>query len=275
MAFLLAAPAPAEDKEKKPQKEQYAVYLRSDLELEWKRQPGKPTELKIKKLANDFPAASAGYQKGDVIVAIDGEVPGERSLRDFLTLSNEDATFRVRRKKAELELPPLFVAGPMLESPSERFKPGKRAPKIKIIVPEQGTKDALELVGGSVVLVNFWATWCKPCMEEMPVLVRLYQQLRPKGLAVIAVNVDDDVSAAKSWLKENPLPFSSVYTGGFDAAIPLDYGVRSIPTNMLIDRERYVVQVTVGFGGASERHLRESLETILEAQQPIMSLCRK
>jgi len=106
-------------------------------------------------------------------------------------------------------------------------------------------------------------------------LVRLYEQLRPQGLTVIGVNVDSDVDAAKKWLNQNPLPFPSVFTGGFEAEIPLDYGVRSIPTNVLVDRERYVVQVSVGFGGASERRMRESLETVLEAQQPILSLCRK
>ncbi|MGH9787620.1 MAG: redoxin domain-containing protein [Candidatus Acidiferrales bacterium] len=275
LIFLLAAPALAEDKKEKPQKEEYAIYLRTDLELEWKRPPGEPVELKIKKLDKNSAAARAGYQKGDEIVAIGGEAPGERSLAEFLSLAEAEATFRVRRKKGELELPPLFVAGPMLESPAERFKPGKRAPAIKIKVPEQGTKDALELVAGKVVLVNFWATWCKPCMEEMPMLVRLYEQLRPQGLTVIGVNVDSDVDAAKKWLNQNPLPFPSVFTGGFGAEIPLNYEVRSIPTNVLVDRERFVVQVSVGFGGASERRMRQALETVLEAQQPILSLCRK
>ncbi len=272
---LLATPALAEEKGKKPEKEQYAVYLRSDFELEWERQPGNPPELKIKKVDKNSAAARAGYQKGDEIVAIGGQAPGERSLRDFLALSDGTAAFRVRRKKVELELPPLFVAGPMLESPAERFKPGKRAPAVRIILPKEGTKDALELAAGRVVLVNFWATWCKPCVEEMPVLARVHEQLQPKGLAVIAINVDSEVSVAEAWLKEHPLPFLNVFTGGFESEIPLDYGVKAIPANILVDRERYVVQVTVGFGGATERRLRESLETVLEARQPIISVCRK
>lgn len=275
LILLAALPALAEDKKEKPQKEQYAIYLRTDFELEWKRNPGKPVELKIKKVDKNSAGASVGYEKGDEIVAIGDVTPGEHSVYDFLSLADADSKFRVRRKKAELELSPLFLAGPILESPPDRFKPGKRAPAIKIKVPEQGTKDALELVAGQVVLVNFWATWCKPCMEEMPVLVRLYEQLKPQGLTVIGVNVDSDVGAAKKWLVQNPLPFVSVFTGGFEAEIPYNYGVKSIPTNLLVDRERYVVQVTVGFGGASERHLRQALETVLEARQPIMSLCRK
>ena len=275
LILLVTLPALAGDEKEKPQTEQYAIYLRTDFELEWKRDPGKPVELKIKKVDKNSAGASAGYQKGDEIVAIGEETPGERSVHEFLSLADVESKFRVRRKKTELELPPLFLAGPILESPPDRFKPGKRAPAIKIKVPEQGTKDALELVAGQVVLVNFWATWCKPCMEEMPVLVRLYEQLKPQGLTVIGVNVDTDVGAAKKWLEQYPLPFVSVFTGGFEAEIPYNYGVKSIPTNLLVDRDRYVVQVTVGFGGASERHLRQALETVLDARQPIMSLCRK
>jgi thiol-disulfide isomerase/thioredoxin len=275
LLFLLAAPALAEDAKEKPQKEEYVVYLRTDFELEWKRSPGKPVELKLKKLDKNSAAAKAGYQKGDEITAIAGETPEGKSVTEFLSLADEEATFRVRRKKTELELPPLLIAGPMLESPAERFKPGKRAPAIKIKVPEQGTKDALELVAGEVVLVNFWATWCGPCMEEMPMLTRLYEQLKPHGLTVIGVNVDDEVGAAKEWLAKNPLPFPVVFTGGFLGEIPVKYEVRSIPTNVLVDRERYVVQVSVGFGGASERWMRQALETVLEAEQPILSVCRK
>ena len=236
---------------------------------------GGTAEFKIASIDKKAEAAKLGYQKGDEIVAIAGEPPGENALVEYLRLADNGGAFRIRRKKAELELPSLFQSALILESRSPKPSLGKRAPALKVDLPE-GVRDYLERVEGNVILLNFLATWCKPCMEEMPILVRLHRQYQPRGFLVIGINLDEDVGAAKSYIKEQALPFVSIHTGGFDHSIPLDYGVKSIPSNFFIDRDRYVVQVFTGFSAeASEEELSHAIDVLLDKREPVIVVCRE
>lgn len=98
---------------------------------------------------------------------------------------------------------------------------------------------------GSVVFLNFWATWCPPCREEMPSMQVLYDELREEGLAMIAVNVLEDEATARAFIEEF----------GFTYPVPLDrngrvmlrYGVRAYPTTYIIDRTGHVIGVRPGY----------------------------
>src|SRR5206468_617317 len=83
---------------------------------------------------------------------------------------------------------------------------GSRPPRIGSAAPDFTVKDAERTVSlhdlkGKVVVLNFWATWCPPCVEEMPSLVKMQQQLKDRGVEVLAVSIDADADAYHKFLK--------------------------------------------------------------------------
>lgn len=88
------------------------------------------------------------------------------------------------------------------------------------------------------VLVDFWATWCAPCMQEMPHLKEAYNKFRGKGFQIFAVSYDKEINAWKNYLKKDPLPWINTCKIEFyeDMKQGLDaYNVTVIPTNYLFD----------------------------------------
>jgi peroxiredoxin len=88
---------------------------------------------------------------------------------------------------------------------------------------------------GKVVLLNFWATWCKPCEEEMPGMERLYKKYRERGLVVLAVAADaEGASIVSPFIKKHGLTFPV----GLDPRMSLSsqYGVWALPSTFIIDR---------------------------------------
>lgn len=109
---------------------------------------------------------------------------------------------------------------------------------------------------GKVILVNAWATWCGPCRQEMPELVKLQAELKEKGFEIIGLNVeaDDDLNAIKDFGKEMSLNYELVKG---DENLFLEFLKISkkdaIPQSFLIDRKGKLVGVFVGGGGALKR----------------------
>ncbi len=92
---------------------------------------------------------------------------------------------------------------------------GSRPPRIGTPAPDFIVQDADRRVEirdfrGKIVLLNFWATWCAPCVEEMPSLVQLQQRLKDKGVTVVAVSVDVDDDAYHNFLKDHKIDLLTV-----------------------------------------------------------------
>ncbi len=112
---------------------------------------------------------------------------------------------------------------------------------------------------GKVVLVNFWATWCPPCREETPGLVRLYNDYRPRGVEVVGISMDDDPrQAVPPFLREYKVPYAVLVP---DSGFRLGEEIESLPTTLLIDRQGRVAKVYVGAVGESE--IEEELDVLL------------
>jgi len=97
---------------------------------------------------------------------------------------------------------------------------------------------------GHIVLVNFWATWCPPCVEETPSLEKLSSDLRKLGVEVIGVSVDRDPAALKKFISDNHLSFPIARDP--DQAVASTYGTFQFPETYILDREGRVAEKIIG-----------------------------
>jgi peroxiredoxin len=109
---------------------------------------------------------------------------------------------------------------------------------------------------GQVVLVNFWATWCGPCKQEMPHLNRLYEKYRASGFVLLAVNIDEDPRLAVGTAQRMGLKFPVLLAG--DKKVSKLYDLSSMPSTVMIDRDGRVRHIHLGY--------REGLEDLYEKQ---------
>ena len=106
--------------------------------------------------------------------------------------------------------------------------------------------DTMKLAGqrGKPVLINFWATWCGPCREEMPAMERLYNKHRARGFVLLAVSVDTNAELVKPFLQQHKLTFPVTLDAKMDLANA--YGVRALPASFVIDRNGYLTALALG-----------------------------
>ncbi len=104
-----------------------------------------------------------------------------------------------------------------------------------------GGKVELRSYRGKAVLVVFWATWCKPCSEDLPKLREFYKQYRSQGFEVIGVNLDSQQNLVKPYLAKNEMTWPQIFEpGGLESSPSLAFGVISLPTMFLVDKDGLV-----------------------------------
>lgn len=105
----------------------------------------------------------------------------------------------------------------------------------------KGLPFAWEGYRGKVVIVDFWATWCGPCRREMPNVKAFFEKHKEKGFEVVGVSLDQDQEALATYIEENQLPWETL--AGDTQPLAEKYGVRAIPTMMLVDKTGKIVGV--------------------------------
>ena len=115
---------------------------------------------------------------------------------------------------------------------------------------------------GQLLFLNFWATWCPPCIEEMPSMQRLSDQLQNDGLAMVAVNVQEGRDDIQRFVDELGLSFEILLDRRGRTAQA--YGVRGLPTTVLLDRQGYVLGTKLGFAVWDDPQLVQALRDLLQ-----------
>ncbi|GGA54321.1 cytochrome c biogenesis protein [Edaphobacter acidisoli] len=166
-----------------------------------------------------------------------------------------------------------FVAAVVLLGAMGWYRAGSMAGKIAPVAERKSMPElVLDQLGGGewkmvdhrgqVVLVNYWATWCGPCRDEMPGLARLARELGPQGLAVVGVSIDRGKrERVGEFVDEMKVPYPVVFPSPLSQ---VDAGLEGVPTTILVDREGRVAKSYVG--AVRERDFRTDVEALLREQ---------
>jgi peroxiredoxin len=140
---------------------------------------------------------------------------------------------------------------------------GDVAPGFELPLIGQPGSRALADHAGQVVLVNFWATWCKPCEEEIPAMERLYEQLSPRGFELLAISVDDEEAPVQGFIDRMGLTFPVLHDA--DQSVSRTYQTMGYPESLLLDRNGVIVERYVGPKPWDEPDYVQRVERLLDA----------
>ena len=127
----------------------------------------------------------------------------------------------------------------------ELIKPArsKRAEDFSLAMPGTGKFRLLDH-RGQVLLINFWATWCPPCLEEMPAMERLYRQHREAGFTLVAISVDADSKLVAPFVTAHKFTFPVALDPTMSMAN--SYGVRALPSSFVVARDGTLAALAIG-----------------------------
>jgi len=112
---------------------------------------------------------------------------------------------------------------------------------------------------GELTIVNFWASWCGPCREEMPSLNRAWEKVKDQGISMVAINVGEPIDLIRGFMQQVPIDFTVLRAG--DPKTFSDWGLRGLPTTLVVDSRGKIVLELIG---PAEWDDDEILEPVLE-----------
>lgn len=143
------------------------------------------------------------------------------------------------------------TAGAEVEGPAPDFA----------LKSESGANLRLSEFRGEVVMINFWASWCGPCRQEMPLLDELYSQYKPLGFTILGVNVEEDSSKAKEVLEDIPVSFPVLFDT--DSEVSKLYNVVAMPSTVLVDRDGNMRYLHRGYKPGYEDAYQEQVRALI------------
>lgn len=151
--------------------------------------------------------------------------------------------------------------GETLTRPDPTALVGKRAPAFTLMDLD-GQQVALAEHKGSVVVLDFWATWCGPCRTAMPHLEQLHRDFADRSVKVLAINLRESRDTAKKFMEHNKLTMPVLLDA--TAAVAAKYAVTGIPQTVVIGKNGAIRKVIIGFAPGGEKQLREAVQQALE-----------
>ncbi len=138
---------------------------------------------------------------------------------------------------------------------------GQPAPQFDL-PSREGKEINLAQYKGQVVMINFWASWCAPCRQEMPLLETMYKTYAKRGFVLLGVNVEPDSKAANDALKSTPVTFPVLYDT--QSKVSSLYDVQVMPSTVMIDRKGNVRLIHRGYKPGEENEYMTSLMSLLK-----------
>ena len=151
------------------------------------------------------------------------------------------------------------VLGPEI-APKQPPLVGRTAPDIEAKLLDD-SPFSLKSHASEVVLLDFWATWCGPCVMELPILMKIAEEYKSKGVVLYAVNAGEDAETIRAFLKDRQWEFNVVLDADGKSAIA--YEVTGIPQLVIIGRNGIVKAVHVGYSDDLEHELRAELDSLV------------
>lgn len=154
------------------------------------------------------------------------------------------------------------LSSPFLSSGARAQSIGELAPAFSVVT-RNGADLQLSDLRGTVVVLNFWASWCGPCREELPFLAEFYDEQRDNGFEVLAINVDADPEAMESFIEgiDFEMPFPVIPDP--EGMLPALYDIPGMPTVVFIDKKGVVRHLHSGFRSSYEDTYRNELIHLL------------
>jgi peroxiredoxin len=135
-------------------------------------------------------------------------------------------------------------------------------PAPQFTLPSKAGSDvSLAQYKGQVVMINFWASWCGPCRQEMPLLENIYKKYNKLGFTLIGVNVEPDSKAADDWLKQTPVTFPVLYDKS--SKVSQMFNVSGMPTTVIIDRKGNVRYRHISYKPGDESEYLNTIRTMI------------
>jgi cytochrome c biogenesis protein CcmG, thiol:disulfide interchange protein DsbE len=166
--------------------------------------------------------------------------------------------------KRQLILSVLFLSVTVLFAQEKDEQTGRQAPEFKIENIDGDFVSLKDELGDGPVLLSFWATWCKPCIEEMSKYKEVYESYKDKGLKVLAISIDDERSVAKvkPFVKSKRYPFMVLLDTNSDVA--RKYYAQNVPYSVLLDKTGKIVYTHLGYMKGDELKMQNKIDELVK-----------
>jgi peroxiredoxin len=194
-------------------------------------------------------SANLAFLEGRALAMLGRDDEAKAMFQSYLDLAGMADPYRTRAEH--------FIEKP-------RMAALRMAPAFTLTTSE-GERISLDDMGGKVVLLDFWATWCGPCKESLPEIQRIAKNFADQPLVVISISSDKDESAWKTFIQRNSMTWPQYRDA--DGALSRAYGVNFIPHYFSIDTDGVLESVKVGSGADVEGEVRKLLNKARDAEK--------
>ena len=186
---------------------------------------------------------------GSLLISTSQPSRHSRVLDTQATTAFDRAGIHYYIRVRSIAYPTCFLLSVLLLTALPACYSGSRPPRIGRAAPDFTVQDAdrsvkLSDYRGQIVVLNFWATWCPPCVEEMPSLVEMQRRMKAKGITVVAISVDVDQGAYNQFIKDHNVNLLTVRDAGQKSNAL--YGTFRFPETYIIDRNGVVRRKFLG-----------------------------